>query len=146
MAEYMVSFTAGEAQRLVGVDQYHLRYWDKTAVVQPHGRAASGSGSRRFYTMLDVVQLKVVRRLREEGLSLAKIRTALKFIRDLPDEPAPLAELEIATDGRRIFVRRSDDAVIDVLAHQYVLRLPLADLLAEVQAGVAPSSFIGVMV
>ena len=50
-----------------------------------------------------------------------------------------------ASDARP-FVRRSDDAVIDVLAHQYVLRLPLADLLAEVQAGVAPSSFIGVMV
>lgn len=138
-----MSFTAGEAQRLVGIDQHNLRYWDRAAVVQPHGRAASGRGSRRFYTIVDVVQLKIVRRLREQGLSLGKIRTALEGIRDLPDEPAPLAELEIAPDGSRLFVRRSDDAVIDVLAHQYVLRLSLAELVAEVQAGISPPPLVG---
>lgn len=136
-------FTSGEVQRLVGLTQRQLTYWDQSALVRPRGRAAQGSGSRRLYTLLDVLQLKLVRRLRETGMSLQRIRHALRYLADLPDEPAPLAELEVLTDGKRILVKRSDEQLLDPLAQQFVLRLPLADLLAEVRDGVAPRPFAG---
>ena len=94
--------------------------------------------------MLDVVQLKLILRLRQAGLSLQKIRRALLNLSDLVDEPAPLTELEVVTDGHRILVRRSNDQLLDPLARQYVLRLPLADLLAEVEEQVALSPLCGV--
>jgi DNA-binding transcriptional MerR regulator len=128
-----IMFTAGDVKKLVGVSQRQLTHWDQTALLHPSGRAAHGRGSRRLYTLLDVLQLKLVRRLRETGLSLQKIRAALRYLANLPDEPAPVAELEILTDGKRILIRRSDEQILDPLARQFVLRLSLADLLAEVR-------------
>lgn len=126
-------FTSGEVQKIVGVTQRQLGYWDDPALANPHGRSAKGSGSRRLYTVFDVVQLKLIARLREAGLSLQKIRRALLSLSELADEPAPFAELEIVTDGQRILVMRSNEKVLDPLARQYVLRMPLVDLLAEVE-------------
>lgn len=140
-ASMQAAFTSGDAQRLVGVSLRRLVYWDHTALVRPHARPASGRGSRRLYTAADVVKLKIIRRLLEAGLSLQKIRAALDFLATLADEPAPLAELEILTDGRRILVRKSDENLIDPLVRHYVLRFPVADLLAEVESGSAPTPF-----
>ncbi len=131
-------YTAGEVQRLVGITQRRVAYWDKSGLVRPHGRIARGPGTRRLYTTLDVVRLKIIRRLLEAGMSLQKIRRALDFADKLPDEPAPLAELELIADGQGILVRRSDEGMVDALTGQYLLRLPLADLLAEVRDGVTP--------
>ena len=91
--------------------------------------------------MLDVVQLKLILRLREAGLSLQKIRRALLNLSDLVDEPAPLSELEVITDGHRILIRRSNEQLLDPLARQYVLRLALAGLLAEIEEQVTPSPY-----
>ena len=107
------------------------------AIARPHGRPAHGSGSRRLYTLLDVLQLKLILRLRQAGLSFQKIRRALLSLSDLADEPAPLAELEVVTDGHRFLIKRSNERLLDPLARQYVLRLPLADLLAEIEKQVA---------
>ena len=110
-----------------------MGYWDDPALARPHGRPAQGSGSRRLYTLLDVVRLKLILRLRQTGLSLQRIRQALSSLSDLSDEPAPFSELEVVTDGHRILVRRSNEQLLDPLARQYVLRLPLADLLTEIE-------------
>ena len=130
-------FTSGEVKKIVGLTQRQLGYWDDPTLARPHGRPAQGSGSRRLYTLLDVVQLKLILRLRQAGLSLQKIRQALLSLSDLVDEPAPLTELEVITDGHRILIRRSNEQLLDPLALQYVLRLPLSDLLAEIEKQVA---------
>ena len=126
-------FTSGEVQKIVGLTQRRLGYWDETALARPRGRPAQGSGSRRLYTLLDVVQLKLITRLRQSGLSLQKIRRALGSMSDFADEPAPLAELEVITDGNRILIRRSNEKILDPLSRQYVLCLPLAGLLDEIE-------------
>ena len=130
-------FTSGEVQKIVGLTQRKLAYWDDPTLVPPQGRPARGRGSRRLYTLLDVVQLRLILRLRQAGLSLQKIRRALLNLSDLVGEPAPLTELEVVTDGHRILIRRSNEQLLDPLARQYVLRLPLADLLAEIEEHVA---------
>lgn len=132
-------FTSGEVQSIVGLTQRQLGYWDDSSLARPHGRQAAGSGSRRLYTFFDVLQLKLIFRLRQAGLSLRRIRHALANLSDLVDEPAPLAELEIVSDGRRILVRRSDELVLDPVAKQFVLRLPLSELLLEIDKRVASS-------
>ena len=137
MCPFTSLFTSGEVQQLVDVTQRQLAYWDKSAIAHPHGRPAQGSGSRRLYTLLDVIQLKLIRRLRQAGLSLQKIRQALINFADVVDESAPLAELEVVTDGHRILIGKSDETFLDPLARQYVLRLPLADLLTELEKQIA---------
>ena len=137
-------FTSGEVQEIVGLTQRQLAYWDDPALARPHGRPAQGRGSRRLYTVLDVVQLKLILRLRQAGLSLQKVRRALQNLSDIVDEPAPLTELEVLTDGHRILVRRSDDQLVDPLARQQFLHLPLADLLSEIEEQVALRPLFGV--
>ncbi len=134
-------FTSGEVRRIVGLTQRQLAYWDDPGLARAHGRTAQGRGSRRLYTLLGVVQLKLILRLREAGLSLQKIRRALLNLSDLVDEPAPLSELEVITDGHRILIRRSNEQLLDPLARQYVLRLALAGLLAEIEEQVTPSPY-----
>lgn len=141
MIMHQTFYTSGEVRRLVGLSQRQLSYWDASALIRPGARSAEGRGSRRLYTVLDVLQLKVVRRLREAGLSLRKIRQVIEYIQQLPDESAPSAELDIATNGHHVIVCRSDDRLVDPLSHQFWLRLPLADLLAEVRQGVNPAAF-----
>ncbi len=136
-------FMSGEVQKIVGLTQRQLAYWDDPTLVRPQGRPACGSGSRRLYTLLDVVQLKLILRLRQAGLSLQKIRRALLNLSDLVDEPAPFAELEVVSDGHRILVRKSDVRLIDSGGRQCVLRLQLADLLAEIEQKVTSAPLGG---
>ncbi len=135
----LLLFTSGDVLNLVGLTQRQLAYWDTSAVAHPHGRSAQGSGSRRLYTLIDVLQLKLIRRLRQAGLPLQRIRQALINLSDMVDESAPLTELEVVTDGQRILVRRSDEQIVDPVARQYVLRLPLAHLLTEIEREMALS-------
>ena len=132
--------TSGEVQEIVRLTQCQLGYWDDTALAHPHGCPAQGNGSRRLYTLLDVVQLKLISRLRQSGLLLQKTRRTLLSLSDLSDEPAPLAELEVVTDGHQILIRRSNEQLLDPLTRQYVLCLPLADLLAEIEKQASSSS------
>jgi DNA-binding transcriptional MerR regulator len=124
-------FTSGEVQHLTGIPQQHLTYWDQSGLVRPSGRSAQGRGSRRLYTALDLLQIRLIHRLRSAGLSLQKVRKALRVLLSLVDEPVPLAELEVLSDGKRIIVRRSNDDLVDPLVSQYVLRLPISALLAD---------------
>ena len=123
--------TSGEVRRRIGVSQRQLTHWDETDLVFPSGRLAEGSGSRRLYTLRDLIKLKVIVRLRGAGIPLQRVRRAFDVLDQLPDEPAPLAELEILTDGRRIIVVRSDESLLDPVASQYVLKLSLVELVEE---------------
>ena len=45
-------------------------------------RSAQGSGTQRRYSFTDIVQLKVVKRLLDAGMSLKKIRSAMEILRE----------------------------------------------------------------
>jgi len=61
----------GEAAAEVGVEAHVLRFWERElGFIKPLKRV----GGRRFYRPGDVALLREVRRLRQEGRSLAEIR------------------------------------------------------------------------
>ena len=133
-------FSSGEARRLTGASLRQLIYWDETDIIRPHAAPAKGQGSRRLYTFQDLVQIKVLMRLRRARVSLQKIRTVLALLTAMVDEPAPFAELDILTDGRQVLIRRSNDDMVDALTQSYVLRLPVSELLQEVRLELLPAS------
>lgn len=63
---------------VVGITSRQVNYWDKTGIVKPSVVQASGSGSRRLYSFVDLVQFKVAKFLKDAGLSLQKIRKSLR--------------------------------------------------------------------
>jgi DNA-binding transcriptional MerR regulator len=129
------SMAAGFGTKMVkeitGVSRMQLQHWDRTGVVRPSIKIGSGKGSRREYSFKDLVQLKVAKRLRDEGISLQKIRKALEFLRKhFPETKAPLAELRFLTNGVDLFVltdRREE--ILDALKGQLVFSFALGDLI-----------------
>ena len=124
---------------LTGVSGRQVDHWASTGVVRPSVKAAAGKGSRREYAFRDLVALKVAKRLREEGISLQKIRKALVWLRrNFPEVKAPLAELRLVTDGDTLFlVDRDLFRIMDVLrGGQFVFSLALGEIIAELRGEV----------
>lgn len=77
----------------------------------------------------------MAKRLKDEGISLQKIRKALAFLRKhFPDLKQPLAELRFLTDGETVYVGRDREKIFDTLNQgQFVFSLALGEIIEELQ-------------
>ncbi|MCE7882270.1 MAG: MerR family transcriptional regulator [Actinobacteria bacterium ATB1] len=108
-----LSFGGPEAANLVGITYRQLDHWARKGLVLPSVVPASGSGSQRRYSYRDLVELKIIKSLRDAGLSLQKIERAFSYIREqLDEEPAGL---RVFSDGNRVYASRSNEEIIDLL-------------------------------
>ena len=107
-------YRAPQVCGLVGITYRQLDYWARTGLIMPSVRAAQGSGSQRLYGFSDIVQLKVVKRLLDAGMSLKKIRTAMEILREQLQSSAPLTDVTLLSDGVTIYAAHSPDEVVDV--------------------------------
>jgi len=108
-------FQAAEVRRITGVTQRELDYWDVKGVVRASVSRARGKGVERKYSYTDLLKLRVVKELRNTGLSLQKIRKAIALLgqRQLGDDM--LAKEILITDGVRLHRLTSDPAVLEDL-------------------------------
>ncbi|NIA24681.1 MAG: MerR family transcriptional regulator [Gammaproteobacteria bacterium] len=107
-------FRAPQVCRLVGITYRQLDYWARTGLLQPSLKTARGSGSQRLYAFGDVVQLKVVKRLLDAGMSLKKIRQAIGILRVQLQSARPLVDVTLLSDGQTIYAAHSSQEVVDV--------------------------------
>jgi DNA-binding transcriptional MerR regulator len=127
-----VSFRTSEVSHVVGATYNQLVYWDKTGLVSPSLRAASGRGSRRLYSVEDIFELKILMKLLDSSLPLQRIRSSFRFIRG---QSRALSSLVVLTDGKTVYFYEDYDVLVDTLKKgQTVLRIAVQDLIAEVQA------------
>ena len=127
-----VSFRTSEVSHVVGATHSQLVYWDKTGLVSPRLRAASGRGSRRLYSVEDIFELKILMKLLDSSLPLQRIRSSFRFIRG---QSKALASFVVLTDGKTVYLYEDYDVLVDTLKEgQTVLRIAVQDLIAEVQA------------
>jgi tetratricopeptide (TPR) repeat protein len=83
-------------RRLLGLKERRLRSWEQQGLV----------ASLSIYTISDMVVLRSLTRLREDGVSAAKIRKAVAALRETLDTGTdPLKELKIFSDGKRVVVQ-----------------------------------------
>ncbi len=124
------------AVALTKVSYKQLDHWATTGVVKPSIRAAAGKGSRREYSFKDLISLKVAKRLRDEGISLQKIRKALAYLgRNYPGKGPSLAEFRFLTDGATLFlVDKDPQKILDTLkGGQLVISLALGEIIEGLQ-------------
>jgi len=107
-------YRAPQVCNLVGISYRQLDYWARTGLIKPSIQSAKGSGTQRLYSFTDVVQLKVVKRLLDAGMSLKRIRSAMDILREQLDSDAPLADVTLLSDGTTIYAAHSADEVVDV--------------------------------
>ena len=106
----MEGFTAQQASRLTDCTAHQLRYWDKVGLVQPTLQQTGGRpGRRRLYSFRDLVALRVVKSLLDNGMSVQRVRRAWDYLRRTADMEEHLAEVKLVTDGQSIFRIASDD-------------------------------------
>lgn len=114
MKEQDVGYRAPQVCGLVGITYRQLDYWARTGLIKPSVQSAQGSGTQRRYSFADIVQLKVVKRLLDAGMSLKKIRTAMSILREQLESNNPLNDVTLLSDGATIFAAHSPDEVVDV--------------------------------
>ena len=112
--ESNAGYRAPQVCSLVGITYRQLDYWARTGLILPSVQAAKGSGSQRLYGFGDIVQLKVVKRLLDAGMSLKKIRTAMEILREQLQNNNPLADVTLLSDGATIYAAHSADEVVDI--------------------------------
>lgn len=113
----MEGFSAQQACRFTGCTAHQLRYWDRVNLVRPTLQRTGGRpGRRRLYAFRDLVALRVVKSLLDNGMSLQRVRRAWDYLRRTADMERHLAEVRLITDGHSIFrVASNDGEVIDAL-------------------------------
>lgn len=107
-------FRAPQVCKVVSITYRQLDYWARTDLLTPSLQDAHGSGSQRLYSFSDVVQLKVIKRLLDAGMSLKRIRQAMDILREQMQSDNPLADVTLLSDGSTIYAAKNPDEVIDV--------------------------------
>lgn len=137
MSEQIAGYRAPQVCKVVGITYRQLDYWARTDLLVPSLREAAGSGSQRLYTFTDVVQLKVIKRLLDAGMSLKKIRSAVEILREQLDSEQPLADVTLLSDGQTIYAAHSEEEVVDVFRRgQGVFGIAIGPVEAEVQGDI----------
>ncbi|MCP3995127.1 MAG: MerR family transcriptional regulator [bacterium] len=113
----MDSFTAQQASVLTGCTAHQLRYWDKVDLVVPSIQGSGGRpGRRRLYSFRDLVALRVVKSLLDNGMSVQRVRRAWDYLRRTGAMDDHLASVKLVTDGQTIFhVAQNEDELLDAL-------------------------------
>lgn len=138
MAEEATSgYRAPQVCKLVGITYRQLDYWARTDLLVPSLQQATGSGSQRLYSFTDVVQLKVIKRLLDAGMSLKKIRSAVEILREQLDSDQPLADVTLLSDGQTIYAAHSEEEVVDIFRRgQGVFGIAIGPVQDEVEGDI----------
>lgn len=120
---------------IVGITYRQLDYWARTGLLHPSITEAKGSGSQRVYSYTDLVQLKVIKRLLDAGVSLQAARKAIECLRSTGED---LASANLVIDGKSSVLAHSGEEVIDLLkGGQTVLNIvPLGGVVTELQVAI----------
>lgn len=105
-------FRGPQVCKIVGISYRQLDYWARTGLAMPSIQPAQGSGSQRLYSFEDLVDLRLIKKLLDAGVSLRQVRGAIEYLRSLQQD---LSGITLVSDGVSIYACHSDDEVVDVL-------------------------------
>ena len=121
---------------LVDITYRQLDYWARTGLLRPSIADARGSGTQRRYSYTDVLELKVIKRLLDAGISLQRARRAVECLRD--GLGADLASANLVLVGTDSVLAHGHGEVVDLLqGGQGVLNIvPLSVVVEELDAAI----------
>ena len=130
-------YTGPEVCKITGISYRQLDHWTTSSLIQASIRNLKGSGFHRIYSFQDIIQIKLVNKLREAGVSLQKIRIALKNIDSILGDNINISDVSVFSDGKSIYVISDNDQMIDLLKKgQAVFGISLGPVHTEAEAEV----------
>src|SRR5918996_474054 len=106
-------YSGKRAADIVGISYRQLDYWARTDLIRPSVADAHGSGSRRRYSYQNLLELKLVKTLLDNGIKLESIREGFSYLRDQLGEDVSTSKLVIS--GSSAVLVRENDELIDVV-------------------------------
>ena len=102
----MSTYSLQNAARILKVAPSRLRYWKRTRLAVPRSQPeAEALAGRAHYEFRDLVGLRAVLSLLEQGISLQRIRGAVEVLReDVPEIEDPLVALRLWEGSNRMVV------------------------------------------
>jgi DNA-binding transcriptional MerR regulator len=128
-------FRGPQVCKIVGITYRQLDYWARTDLLRPSISEARGSGTQRRYSYRDLLELKVIKRLLDAGVSLQSARRALEILRSSGTD---VATANLVLNGSQSVLARSGEEIIDLLkGGQGVLNIvALAGVVRELDAAI----------
>ena len=107
-------FRGPQVCQLVGISYRQLDYWARTGLLRPSLAEAKGSGTKRRYSYRDLLELKVIKRLLDAGVSLQSARRAVGCLRE--DLGADLAASNLVLSDTTTVLAHTNGELVDLLA------------------------------
>jgi DNA-binding transcriptional MerR regulator len=137
----MNAFTAREVSKITGLSLPMIDYLLREDLLRPsYGEDTGRRGKIRYYSYRDLVVARLIQRLREGGVQLARLKTSVQILcRDAPwgEGPDPTTRLNwLISDGREVFLKNKD-GFLDILTgsgqRAFAFVVNLSHLEAEVR-------------
>lgn len=111
-----------DVTRLARVSYRQLDYWCRTNVLPAPKVPAKGTGTERVFGFIDVIRVRLVARLRDEGVSLQAIRKVLSVLDKEWGERDPLASGKLLAIDGAVFYEPTSDELWNVLARRRAIK------------------------
>ena len=109
------AFTSKQACYLSGCTSHQLRYWDKVKLVSPTIQSSNGKpGVQKLYSFRDIVSLRVIKTLLDNGMSIQRVRRAWGYLTKNGNLEDQLSNIRLVSDGKTIYTVE-DKVVFDAL-------------------------------
>ena len=93
------AFTSKQACYLSGCTSHQLRYWDKVKLVSPTIQSSNGKpGVPKLYSFRDIVSLRVIKTLLDNGMSIQRVRRAWKYLTKNGNLDDQLSNIRLVSD------------------------------------------------
>jgi DNA-binding transcriptional MerR regulator len=109
-----VGYRGPVAAGVVGITYRQLDYWARTSLCCQQFVQQLARVLQDFMAFRDILELKIVKRLLDTGVSLQQIRTAVEHLR--ARGTTDLTQVTLMSDGVSVYECTSPDEVIDLLA------------------------------
>jgi DNA-binding transcriptional MerR regulator len=130
-------YTTAEVVRATSFSHKQLDYWAKTGLLVPGEQQSHGPGTRRLYSVDNLVQLQLMHHLKSYGWSTRNIGQAVKTLREVMNVSDPL-KYAVLVNGKNMLIalcktKEGERMAIDALSvgGQQVMGIAVEMLLEE---------------
>ena len=133
--ERRTAYSSQEVSDLTGVTPRQLQWWDEQGVVTPRQE-----GHRRLYNSSELLQISLIKELREKKMALKKVRRILQIMekrhgRDYFSLHRRNGNLHLLTDGEAVYLEDSPQRIVDIFSESTkgMYSVPVSKLIAKLE-------------
>ncbi len=114
-------FSRQQVANITGLSARQLNYWRRTGVIEP---SSTTQGGHARYSFTDLIALKTVKQLLEQGVSLQKVRKSiLALLQYLPMQQQPFSELKVIATGDVVLVFHQGVAMDALTGQEWIMEV-----------------------